>query len=186
MARCISSISRAERYWRMVATPPPRRTSCSPAASKARFECGLNAVGDEVEGRSSTHFDRGSAVVGEHENGSVVWRIVAPPALPFVVLPASPDGAEHVAADNPSADVGKTAGDGVIIRAGRATVAGLSSHLLKGAGADDPFVEGQTANAKGVIDVLIGAGAVAIKGDRKAVNAEPGHEGFPISRDSAF
>ena len=36
MARCISSTSPALRYCRIVATPPPRRTSFPPAASRAR------------------------------------------------------------------------------------------------------------------------------------------------------
>jgi hypothetical protein len=36
IARCISSTSRARRYWRMAWTPPPRRTSFVPAAAFAR------------------------------------------------------------------------------------------------------------------------------------------------------
>ena len=36
IATCISSISPACRYWRIVAAPPPRRTSLPAAASRAR------------------------------------------------------------------------------------------------------------------------------------------------------
>src|SRR5438105_6200964 len=47
-------------------------------------------------------------VMRQHEDGRVIRRLVAPPALPAVVRPRASDRTEHVAPKNPGADSGKT------------------------------------------------------------------------------
>src|SRR6202030_518752 len=75
----------------------------------------VHPIGDKVEGGAAGHFDRCARVVGEHENRSMVRRIVAPPALPRVVWPRAADRSEHVATDDPGADIGEAACGKVII-----------------------------------------------------------------------
>mgnify|MGYP003346669878 CR=1 FL=1 len=47
----------------------------------------------------------------EHEHRHMIGRLVAPPALPTVVGPRSAHGTEHVAAENPGADILEAARD---------------------------------------------------------------------------
>src|SRR5476649_622764 len=68
------------------------------------FEGGVNAFGDEAKFRSSRHRDRRPRVMRQHEDRRVIWRLVAPPALPAVVRPWAPDRTEHVASENPGSD----------------------------------------------------------------------------------
>lgn len=46
------------------------------------LEGGIDAVGDECEGRASLHRQRLARMVREHEHRSVVGRVLAPPAGP--------------------------------------------------------------------------------------------------------
>ena len=86
------------------------------------FKCAVNAIGDKVEGSTSAHNDRCAWVVGEDEHGSVVRRVVAPPALPSVVGPRPADRSKHVAADDPRADVVEAARHEVIVNPRRAAI----------------------------------------------------------------
>ncbi len=135
---------------------------------------GVNAIGDKVEGGASGHGKRSARVVGEDENRSVVRRIVAPPSLPNVVWPGAADRTEHVSANDPRADIVEAASDKLVVNPGGAAI--LAKHLSKGACAEDPFVQRRAADAQWIDEILIGAGAVAIEGDRKAMDAEPGHK----------
>src|ERR671938_1019445 len=56
---------------------------------------GVEAAGDEVEGRPAFHLDRLVGVMGQHEHRRVVGRLGTPPATP-VLVPLAADGAEHV------------------------------------------------------------------------------------------
>src|SRR4051812_39838951 len=55
----------------------------------------VNAFSDEPELRTSHHRHRRAGVVREDEDRRVVRRLVAPPALPAVVRPGTPDRTEH-------------------------------------------------------------------------------------------
>src|SRR3954447_17930717 len=57
---------------------------------------GVEAAGDEVEGRAAFHLDRLSSVMGEHEDRRVIGRLGTPPAAP-VLIPLVADRPEHVA-----------------------------------------------------------------------------------------
>src|SRR3954454_4983391 len=51
---------------------------------------GVEAAGDEVEGRPTFHLDRLVSVMGEHKHRRVVRRLGTPPAAP-VLIPLAPD-----------------------------------------------------------------------------------------------
>src|ERR1700687_5448030 len=71
------------------------------------LQSGVNAIGDKAKLRTSRHLERRPRVMRQHEDGRVIRRLVAPPALPAVVRPWASDRAEHVAPKNPGADSGK-------------------------------------------------------------------------------
>lgn len=125
------------------------------------FERGVDAVGDEVEGCAALHVERRAWVVGEDEDGSVVGGFFAPPAFPGFVGPGASDGAEHVAAEDPGADVFEAFGGEVVVDAGFA--AGLALHGSPGAGGHEPVEEFVAADAEGVFERLGGTGAVAVE-----------------------
>src|SRR5208337_4731055 len=71
------------------------------------FQGGVDAFGDKEKLRTSRHPKRRPRVMRQHEDGRVIRRLVAPPALPTVVRPRAPDRTEHVAPKNPGTDSGK-------------------------------------------------------------------------------
>src|SRR2546430_7330879 len=71
------------------------------------LQSGVNAFGDKAKLRTSRHPERCPRVMRQHEDGRVIRRLVAPPALPAVVRPRASDGTEHVAPKNPGTDSGK-------------------------------------------------------------------------------
>src|ERR687893_788504 len=71
---------------------------------------GVEAAGDEVEGRPAFHLDRLVSVMGEHKHRRVVRRLGTPPAAP-VLIPLAADRPEHVPPhDVPAARAHKPAG----------------------------------------------------------------------------
>src|SRR2546423_12305552 len=58
---------------------------------------GVEAAGDEVEGRPAFHLDRLVSVMGEHEHRRVVRRLETPPPAPLL-LPLAPDRPRHASA----------------------------------------------------------------------------------------
>src|SRR5689334_5974739 len=93
--------------------------------------------------RAALHDDRCARVVGQHKHRRVIGRIVAPPSLPAVVGPGSADRTEHVASQNPGADVLKSARGEAIVEPGGAVP--LAEHGLKGAGRKYPLMQGHAA-----------------------------------------
>src|SRR5712692_1496490 len=71
------------------------------------LQSGVNVFGDKAKLRTSRHPKRRPRVMRQHEDGRVIRRLVAPPALPAVVRPRASDRTEHVAPKNPGADSGK-------------------------------------------------------------------------------
>src|SRR4030095_15970585 len=67
---------------------------CAPGLLERR----LDAIGDEKECRASLHRQWFARVMGEHEHGLMVWRIVAPPTVPSWLAPCAASSAEHVSA----------------------------------------------------------------------------------------
>jgi hypothetical protein len=106
--------------------------------STSRFsgshQCGLDAVRDEMKGRATCHRDRLARVMAEHKDRHVKGGIVAPPTFPIVVGPFSSDRPEHIAADDPCADIRKAARCKSVVHVGCSPFA--SVHFLERSGCE--------------------------------------------------
>src|SRR5881275_1919123 len=71
------------------------------------LQSGVNALGHKAKLRTPRHPKRRPRVMRQHEDGRVIRRLFAPPALPAVVRPRASNRTEHVAPKNPSTDSGK-------------------------------------------------------------------------------
>src|ERR1700723_2087159 len=87
------------------------------------------AVVDEVEGGAALHLDRGPDVMGEHEDGGMERRLLAPPALPLLVGPRPALRAELVAPHDLRADARPPVAREGIVDAGAPAV--LALHDVK-------------------------------------------------------
>jgi hypothetical protein len=114
----------------------------------------VDAVGDEVEGGAALHLERRARMVGQHEHRHVVGRVRPPPALPGIVGPRPADRAEHVAAEDPGAEVLEPGRGELLVDAGAAFAA--AEHLLEGSGRKDPFVQRHAADAERIGQALVG------------------------------
>src|SRR5260370_22437739 len=76
-------------------------------SSGGLLQSGVHATSDKAKLRSSRHPERRPLVMCQHEDGRVIRRLVAPPALPAVVRPRASDRTEHIAPKNPGTDSGK-------------------------------------------------------------------------------
>src|ERR1700737_5052692 len=68
------------------------------------LERGAYPRGDEVEGGATLHRQRVASMVGKDKHGDVIWGVVAPPALPFLV-PLAIAAAKHLAPHDVGADI---------------------------------------------------------------------------------
>src|SRR3954469_23886343 len=127
------------------------------AALPGRLAClcvsGVEAAGDEVEGRPAFHLDRLVSVMSEHKHRRVVRRLGTPPAAP-VLIPLAADRPEHV----PPHDVGAAWAHEP---AGRRRV-GVVGALV----AEMPTVELTPAFAEWILAALLGASDETIERDR--------------------
>ena len=111
--------------------------------------------------------------MGQYEYRRVIRRLVAPPALPAVIRPRAPDGPEHVAAENPRADTGEA-----VLRHSLSIPVSpsvLSVHPAPHARGEEPLHQLGAVDAERVLEILIRPGAVAVDGDREALDAEFRH-----------
>src|SRR5688572_6753217 len=120
------------------------RAGCFPGSSQGF----LDPFGDEVEGRATRHLDRLARVMRQHEDRYVIRRAFAPPALPILVGPLAADRSEHVAAEDPGAEVLDAAPGVVVIDAGRAVLPAV--HGLEGSRRNEPAMERLAADAERV------------------------------------
>src|SRR5881397_2236643 len=105
--------------------------------SACLLQSGVNAFGDKAKLRTSRHPERRPRVMGQHEDGRVIRRLVAPPALPAAVRPRTPDRTEHVAPENPGTDSGKALLGNPVVDPRLATVKAL--HLSPHARGEEPL-----------------------------------------------
>ena len=154
MARCSSSINPALRYCRIVATPPPSLTSFAPAASVARPRAACDAVRDEVKRRAAVHRDRWSCAGVSTKTGTWYGGFASRPALPVLVEPWPADWTEHVATEDPRADVRHAAGREVVVDACRAAFAPVRRR--KRPRAREPPVQVGGADAQRILEILPG------------------------------
>jgi hypothetical protein len=101
--------------------------------------------------------------------------VVTPPACPSVVWPTTPDGSEHIAAEDPGAEAAEALGRHFVVDTGF-TLAGMAVHLLPDAGVEEPVHQCRPADAERILDALVRAGAEAIERHGEALHAKFGHE----------
>jgi len=138
--------------------------------------------------------------MGEDVDGHMVGRIGTPPAFPelsgfWIGSPRAANGAEHVAAEDPGADVFKGLRGEIVIDAGGAggsagggvcgvgglRVFGLGVNFAEDFSLEEPFVKFESADAEGILEVLARAGAEAVEGDGEGGDSDFGHGIFLIS-----
>src|SRR5690349_10571168 len=107
------------------------------------------------------HHDRRPWMMREHEDRDMIGRIGAPPAFPVVVCPRSPYRPEHIAAENPSAQIAHSAAGEFLIDIRRASI--LSEHLLEGARWKKPGMQFFPADAERILQVLTGTRPIAVE-----------------------
>jgi transposase InsO family protein len=124
----------------------------------------MDAAGDEVERCATFHLDRRPGMVGQNEDRNVVGRIVAPPAFPGVVLPLAAHGGEHVAPQNPCANILKAARGEIIVNP-RAAAVLAEQRALERAGRQQPLVQLRSAHAERIIEALVRARSISVERD---------------------
>src|SRR5215510_7317805 len=68
----------------------------------------VNTFSHKVKLRPAGHSEFWSRMMGQNEDRRVIWRLVAPPALPALVRPRTAHRAKHISPENPRADIRKT------------------------------------------------------------------------------
>jgi hypothetical protein len=111
--------------------------------------------------------------MGQDEDRSVIWRIVAPPPLPSVVRPRASHRPKHVAPDDPRSNVVEPTCHEVIVNTGFPAI--LTVNGVKGARSEGPFVQCKSTDPEWILKALIRASAVSIQGHPKTVNAQLRH-----------
>src|SRR5690554_6535085 len=114
----------------------------------------MNAARYEVERRAAFHLDGGPGMVGQDKGWNVIRWIVSPPAFPVGVRPVSANGAEHIPSETPGADIPKAAGGEIVVNPDRAAIVAEHGSLERSC-RQQPLVQLGSANAKGVVDVLV-------------------------------
>src|SRR5271168_1819809 len=137
----------------------------------------MNAPGDKVKFRASFHSERGPRMVRQHEDGCVVWRFLAPPALPAVVGPGASDGSEHVTPKNPGADTFETLFNKFVVdpRLDSRLYPVTTVHLPKKACVEEPFHQFRAPDAERILKILAGPGPVAVDGNPEALHSKFRH-----------
>src|SRR2546421_24979 len=133
----------------------------------------VNAFSDEAKFRTPRHPERRARVMRQHEDGRVIRRLVAPPALPAVVRPRASDRAEHVAPKNPGTDSGKALLRNAVIDARLAIV--VTVHPPPHARLEEPLHQVRAPDAERVLEILVRPSAVAVDGNREALDTELRH-----------
>src|SRR5262249_30764751 len=123
---------------------------------------GLVEITDEAELRAALHGNRLARMMRKHEHGDVIGRVVTPPPLPLVVGPRPAHRPEHVAAEDPGADVLEAAPHEFVVDAGRALGRLVATHLPKCAGREHPFMQRLTPDAERFFAALPRPRAIAI------------------------
>src|SRR6267143_129007 len=133
----------------------------------------VNAFGDKAKLGTSRHPERRPRVMRQHEDGRVIRRLVAPPALPALVRPRTPDRTEHVAPENPGTASGKALLRDSVVDS-RLSI-GMPVHLPPHACIEEPLHPLSAPDAERILELLAQPGTVAVDGDREALDAEFRH-----------
>src|SRR5213594_135585 len=131
---------------------------------------GVNAFGHKAKLRTSRHPERRPRVMHQHEDGRVIRRLLAPPALPALVRPRAPDRTQHVAPKNPGTDSGKALLSDSVVDSRLSIV--MAVHLPPHARVEEPLHQLGAPDAERILEILVRPGAVAVDGKREALDAE--------------
>ena len=124
------------------------------------LERGVNTFGDKMKHGAALHGDWRSRVMSQDEDRRVIRWLVTPPALPAVIQPRTPDGAEHVSTENPGADPCETLRRNRVVCAGFAVVA--SVHLAPGPRVEEPVKQCRTADSERVLQILTRSSTIPV------------------------
>src|SRR5439155_12659424 len=150
---------------------PAAEVHVAPARRSARLLQGdVNAFGDKMKLRTSRHPKRRPRVMCQHEDGCVIRRLVAPPALPAVVRPRASDRTEHVAPKNPGTDSGKPLLRNSVIDSWLSIV--IAVHPPPYACVEEPLHQLRAPDAERILEIVVRPGTVAVDGNREALDAE--------------
>jgi hypothetical protein len=136
---------------------------------------GLDAVGDKIEGGAAFHLQRRAWILGQHEHGHMVWRFLAPPALPVVVRATAHGPAKHIPAQDPGANILEAARGEVLVRTIRSL---LSSPIMrwKVRVPRNHVCSSPPRSPQWILQALVRACAKTIERDGKAAYFKFGHE----------
>src|SRR4030081_1014392 len=137
------------------------------------LKSGVNAFGHKAKLRTSRHPERRPRVMRQHEDGRVIRRLVAPPALPAVVRPWASDRTKHVAPKNPGTDSGKALLRNSVIDPRLSIV--IAVHPPPYACVEEPLHQLRAPDAERILEILVRPGTVAVDGNREALEAESRH-----------
>src|SRR2546430_10187319 len=124
------------------------------------LQSGVNAFGDKAKLRTSRHPERCPRVMRQHEDGRVIRRLVAPPALPAVVRPRASDGTEHVAPKNPGTDSAKPLLRNSVVDSRLSIV--MPVHPPPYTRVEEPLHQSRAPRTERILEVLVRATAVPI------------------------
>ena len=137
------------------------------------LERDLDARGDEMEVRCPHHRERGARVMRRHEHRRVVGRFVAPPTLPVVVRPRTSHRTEHVAPENPGADVGEPLLRKLVVDTRLSLALPYILRLVRVGRTHS--INSRPPTPSGFCESLARARAVSVDGDREALYAQFRH-----------
>src|SRR6266446_7648212 len=137
------------------------------------LQSGVNAVGHKAKLRTPRHPKRRPRVMRQHEDGRVIRRLVAPPALPAVVRPRASDRTEHVAPKNPGADSGKALLRHSVIDSRLPIV--MAVHPPPYSCVEEPLHQLRAPDAERILEILVRPSPVAVDGNCEALDAEFRH-----------
>src|SRR5438874_1869679 len=144
---------------------PGAEAHVAPARRSARLLQGdVNACGDKVKLRTPRHAKRRARVMRQHEDGRVIRRLVAPPALPAVVRPRASDRTEHVAPKNPGTDSGKALLRNSVIDSRLSIL--VTVHPPPHACLEEPLHQFRAPDAQRILEILVRPSAVTVDGNR--------------------
>src|SRR5437879_118933 len=153
---------------------PAAEAHVAPACRSARLlQRDVNAFGDKMKLRTSRHPKRRPRVMRQHEDGRVIRRLVAPPALAAVVRPRTPDRTEPVAPDDPGTDSGKALLRNSVIDPRLSIV--IAVHPAPYACVEEPLHQLRATDAERILEILVRPSTVAVDGNREALDAEFRH-----------
>src|SRR5678815_2964057 len=141
-------------------------------SGRLRQRC-VYAFGDKEKISTTRHLEGRARVVRQHEDGRVVRRLVAPPALPVFVRPWPANGTKHIPSEYPRADPSEALLRNCVVDPRLAIV--LAMHFSPHARGEEPLHQFGSAHPERILQILVGPGAVAVDGNGEALNSKFGH-----------